>query len=130
MSSDEARQRASVGRSFVLALVVGLLAAYIAARIPVLGLPLALGTPIALTVRARLVDRDRSRMWAETGGVLLGSGGLFLFGAANTIVACEGTTDFCGNANVVPLLALAVAMIILGMIISAGTYRAIRTDRR
>ena len=115
--------RSSVARAFTIALLVGILAAFIASKIPVLGLPLAVGTPIALAVRAGLVRRERSRHLAEIAGVLLGSGGLFLFGALNTVAACQGTNDFCGNANVVPLFALALGMIVLGTLSTAGALR-------
>ena len=115
--------RSSVAPPFAIALLVGVLAAIITSKIPALGLPLAVGTPIALAVRTRLVRRETSRQLAEISGVLLGSGGIFLFGALNTVAACEGTDDFCGNANVVPLFALALGMIVLGILSSAGAVR-------
>ena len=40
-------------------------------------------------------------------GILVGLGGVFAYGAANTFLACAVTTDFCGGADIVPIAALA-----------------------
>lgn len=123
MTSGLIRPRSSLVGAFTVALLVGILAAFIASKVPVLGLPLAVGTPIALALRAAQVRSEGSRRLTEVAGVLLGSGGVFLFGALNTIAACQRTDDFCGNANVVPLFALALGMIVLGIVSSAGAVR-------
>lgn len=118
--TDDSRPRSSVARAFAVALVAGLVAGYIAARIPVLGLPFALAAPILLTVRAAREDQRSPQRFAEISGVLLGTGGVFLLGALNTVAACLPTSDFCGEANVAPLLALALVMLVLGFAGSAG----------
>ncbi len=47
-------------------------------------------------------------------GTLLGAGAVFAYGSYNTISACSGTSDSCGNTNVTPLVILAAGSLIVG----------------
>jgi hypothetical protein len=60
-------------------------------------------------------------------GASIGAGGVLLFGAVNTIAACWATEDFCGQADVVPILALALGALGIGLL-SAVTL-AVRLRR-
>lgn len=113
------RARRSVPGNFALAVVVGVLIGLLTAFLPVVGLPLAIGTPVVLSVRAFPAGPATRIYLAEVAGVLIGVGTIFLYGASNTIAACQQTDDFCGNANVLPLLGLALGMLALGGLGSA-----------
>ncbi len=59
-------------------------------------------------------------------GTVLGAGGVLLYGAVNTIQACAKTGDFCGQANVWPLLVLALAALAIGTLATGVTMRRAR----
>ena len=61
----------------------------------------------------------------QLAGTLVGAGAILLYGAINTVAACINTDDFCGNANVWPLGALAVVTIGAGA--TATTVVALRS---
>ncbi len=50
------------------------------------------------------------------GGLLIGTGSVYLLGAFNTLNACQGQ-DVCGGASAVPLLGFAVAVLLVGLLI-------------
>lgn len=117
------RPRRSVLRSFTIAVFVGVLAGLIASMLPVVGLPLAIGTPLVISVRAFVARPVERSYLAQAAGTLVGAGSIFLYGATNTVATCQRTDDFCGNANVLPLLGLALGMLALGGLGSAGLIR-------
>lgn len=101
------------GSGFLVGLVTGLLLGLIS----VILLPIALVmVPIGLLASAmalREVPRDRS-LSAGIAAFLLGVGAVLMFSALNTFVACAGTEDFCGNANIVALAAVGLVTLICG----------------
>lgn len=107
-------------RFFMLGLAIGLLSGVVAAEVPVYGLPL-----IVLVAIGSLAFKPRA---PGVAGILIGAGSLFLFGVFNTWAACRQTDDFCGNANVQPLLVLATAFLALGSAAGAGSWRADRAN--
>ena len=58
---------------------------------------------------------DSSRV-IHLAGTLVGVGALLVYGVVNTMTACFDTDDFCGNANVWPLGALAVVTVGAGAV--------------
>ncbi|HEV8402357.1 MAG TPA: hypothetical protein VGQ31_04920, partial [Candidatus Limnocylindrales bacterium] len=74
-------------------------------------------------------DADPSGSMSLAGG-LVGAGAIFLFGTINTIAACSGTDDFCGNANVWPLGAFALLTIATGAVAAFVVARRIRRTER
>ncbi len=111
------------------AIVPGLVIGVVLGLIGVVLVPFALVlVPLALLTGAkalREVPLDRRRS-AGSAGVLVGAGTVFMFGASNTVAACAGTEDFCGNTNIVPLLAFALLTLSCGVVVSILT--AVRSD--
>lgn len=68
----------------------------------------------------------RTEVLVLSAGFLLGLGALLLYGSWNVISACQDTTDFCGNANVVPLLVAGIAAVAAGFLAAIGSIRAAR----
>lgn len=60
-------------------------------------------------------------------GTALGSGLALLWGVVRTVQSCSQTADFCGDANVWPLLALSVVAVLTGL---AGATVSIARARR
>ncbi|MBA2717848.1 MAG: hypothetical protein H0U52_01205 [Chloroflexi bacterium] len=65
----------------------------------------------------------RRRRMASLAGMVLGSGLFLLWGAYTTIQACSLTSNFCGDANVVPLIAFSVAGVSTGVFASIVSLR-------
>jgi hypothetical protein len=61
---------------------------------------------------------DSSRI-IQLAGTLIGVGALLVYGVINTVTACFDTDDFCGNANVWPLGALALVTVGTGTVAAA-----------
>ena len=76
-------------------------------------LAVLVGTVMSLRRRA---DPSRTMQWA---GTLIGVGAFLSYGTVNTVAACINTDDFCGNANVWPLGALAAVTLGTGAIAAA-----------
>jgi hypothetical protein len=118
-------------RGFVAGLVGGAAAGFVTALMPVAGLVLLAIGVIAAIVGAITVPATRPKRLATAAGFLISSGGVFLYGSLNVISACQQTEDFCGDANVNPLLITAIVLLALGAL-SAGGALAIarRMDSR
>lgn len=123
MASEQSRRS---GFGIVRGLLVGVLLGLIALVL----VPIALAlVPLALLATAMALgevplDRPRS---AGSAGILVGAGAVFMFGALNTVAACAGTEDFCGNTNIVPLLAFALFTLTCGVVVSILTV--VRSNR-
>jgi len=108
------------GHAFFVGLLIGLLLGLVS----VVLLPIALAmVPLGLLASARALreaplDRPLS---AGIAAFLLGVGAVLMFGALNTFVACAGTEDFCGNANIVPLFAFGLFTLTCGAVASILT---------
>jgi hypothetical protein len=61
---------------------------------------------------------DSSRL-IQLAGTLVGVGAILVYGVVNTVTACLDTDDFCGNANIWPLGALAVVTVGAGTVAAA-----------
>ena len=120
----------SVLGRFGVAIAVGVLLGVLIDLWPFAAFPLA-----ALTVAALLVltlvrkPLDEYRL-SEVAGVMLGLGGLFLYGVTRGLVLCGQSADFCGNANLVPLASLTVGLLFFGTVAAAVAYARRRTPSR
>ena len=103
---------------FLLGAVLGVLGVSFAPVVVVLMPVLAL----VVSVMALRESPSAIRRSAGGAGLLFGLGAVFAYGVGNTFLACQGTDDFCGNANILPLLALAVFTLACGIALTALTF--------
>ena len=109
-----------------VALLLGLL---LGAVLGVVGVsfapPLVILMPVLAVVVSvtglREIPADTQRS-AGGAGLLLGIGAVLTYGVANTFLSCRGTDDFCGNANILALLALAASTVASGVVLSVVTF--------
>lgn len=110
---------ASTTGGFLQYVLVGIPAGFLVAIAsivyPALGLPIGTAAVLA-TVGVALFRPFGPRWIALIAGALLGAGGMYFLGVMNTIASCVETSDFCGQANVMPALGIAVALVVLGAI--------------
>jgi hypothetical protein len=128
MATEDQEPRTVAVRGFLAGLVVGLVCGLLAVIVPVMGFVLLVAGVVAALVSAWGNPVARMRGLSTTAGFFIAMGGLFLWGSWNTISACAQTDDFCGDANVVPLLGLAVALLVAGLVIGAGAVASLRRD--
>jgi hypothetical protein len=100
-----------------LGIATGLLVGLLTSLSPFLAI-VAIVVVLVGTVMSVRQRADPSRTM-QLAGTLVGAGAILLYGAINTVAACINTDDFCGNANVWPLGALAVVTIGAGAIATA-----------
>jgi hypothetical protein len=115
----ESRQVASPVRvwgDFLVAVGVGVLLGLLVSFLPVVSI--ALIVAVLVLAAAGLIRRD-SRRSALAAGALVGSGGVYVYGAINTTLAC--LDDRCGGADPWPLVLFAVAVFGFGLVTSALT---------
>jgi hypothetical protein len=82
--------------------------------VPPVGVLLIVVGAIAAARSALSEPWKRMQLLSLGAGFLLGIGAVFLYGSWNVVSACSETRDFCGNANVVPLLTAAIFALALG----------------
>jgi apolipoprotein N-acyltransferase len=124
--SSQNEQHRSAARGFFVGLLAGTAVGLLTDVMPVVGLGLFAVGAFTVYIRAVANPEARHRGFATAAGFLIGLGALFLYGSWNTISACAKTDDFCGNANVVPLLAAAIALLVAGLLIAAGAVASAR----
>ncbi|MBA2718050.1 MAG: hypothetical protein H0U52_02240 [Chloroflexi bacterium] len=77
-----------------------------------------LGLFVAVTgLRDGFDGRSRA---AVGGGMLIGIGGFYLYGALNTLISCQGQ-DVCGGASPLPLFGFAMVLVALGLLVEGIT---------
>lgn len=59
---------------------------------------------------------------AAGGGLLIGLGGVYLYGALNTLISCQGHEDVCGGVIALPLLVFALVLLALGVVVEAISF--------
>lgn len=122
--SDHVAHRPT-GDKTLLGFFLGALLAIVIGVYPASAWVLTPGLIVALTwILGRRPIRYASL--AAFGGVLLGGGVLFAYGVVNTVVACIGTVDFCGRADVLPLTLLAVGLLVSGALLTTSAARRAR----
>jgi len=108
------------GSCFFAGLVVGLLSGLVSLVLLPIALALIPLGFLASVMALREVPLNRP-VSAGIAAFLLVVGAVLMFGALNTFAACAGTEDFCGNANIVPLFALASVTLAYGVFASILT---------
>lgn len=106
-------------RDTFISVAAGLVVGLLVSPLPAISIALVLAT-IALAVRS-LAERvaGRARL---AGGVLVGSGAVYLYGAIVTTTAC--LDDRCGGASPVPLAVFAALVVAAGIVAGALSFRA------
>ena len=106
----------------IAGLLVGVAVALVTVLMPVVGVILILvGLVAGGVLLVRQTRGGGSAMYLAA--ALIGAGALFFVGVVNTTASCYETVDFCGHANVVPLLVLAVVAIAVGSLIAIRGIR-------
>lgn len=116
----QSREASRLGQLLV-SVALGALLALLSSLIPVIvliGVALVIASVWVLLLRAPANTR-----LIHLSGLSLGSGGAFLYATASTIWSCAQTDDFCGGANVVPLLVVSVLAIATGVAGVTAAYR-------
>jgi hypothetical protein len=111
--------RVSSDRSPITSLLLGIslgvafgLATSLVFVLIVVGPLLGLGLAIAALRRGT----DGRPQATVGGGLLIGTGSVYLIGAFNTLSACQGQ-DVCGGASALPFLAFAAAVLLVGLMV-------------
>jgi hypothetical protein len=123
--TEQPAVRQRLGSNVLLGSSLGAVLAIVIGVLPASGYVLAPVLLVALAAILVLRPIRYSRL-AGFGGVLVGAGALFLYGVVNTVVACARTSDFCGQANVLPLFAVAVVMLGTGGLVAAAASKHAR----
>ena len=118
--SSQPTQPQTVGH-YVLGMATGFLLAILTSFIPVVAI-LGIAVLAAATWIAIARGRPHDRV-ASLAGISLGAGIVLPYGAVSTVQSCSQTANFCGNANVVPLAALALGAIASGLLASIVLVR-------
>ena len=110
----------SIPRTFALSILAGVVLAVATSLLFLLIILVPLiGISIGLQgLRGR--PRDPSST-AAGGGLLLGAGAVYLYGALNTLISC-GDSAVCGGASALPLLAWALVILVVGAVMSGITF--------
>ena len=117
MSIEPRRAPNELAARFLLGVATGLLVGLLTSLSPVIAVVAILMVLVAVVIGVlRRVDSSRI---IQLAGTLIGVGALLVYGVVNTMTACFETDDFCGNANVWPLGALAVVTVGAGTVAAA-----------
>jgi hypothetical protein len=106
---------------FVLGVLIGLISG-VAISLGILGIVIALVIPVMLGLT--------TPRFAAMSGALIGLGGEWLLLALNSAISCAKTEDFCGQANIVPIVALAIAILGSGLFFGALTLTSASRKKR
>lgn len=115
---SEARRSSATLAEFLAAVLIGVAIGLLVSFIVVLSLALVAGA-LGLAL-VGLVQRNHRRA-ALASGVLVGSGGLILYGAIITVAAC--LDDRCGAGNPWPFALFAVIVIGVGLVSGVVAFR-------
>lgn len=99
-----------------MGLVLGLTSGILAVRIGILGGSLAALVIIVLSI---MVPPRFAALAGAAGGI----GAFWLYGTIDTAAKCQGTPDYCGNANLMPLLSVSLAALAVSMLAAVATIR-------
>ena len=109
--------RSELAPRLLLGVATGLLLSLLTSLSPVIAIVAVLAVLVAVVIGVlRRIDTSRIIGLA---GTLIGVGAVLVYGVVNTVTACFDTDDFCGNANVWPLGALAVVTVGVGAVAAA-----------
>lgn len=122
MTGDEsgAASHGSLGASAkgaILGAALGVITAAVPVLLVVATVVMATGTLVSFAPAVGRAPR------AFMGGAFVGAGTVYLFGLANTFIACHETVDFCGGTSVLPLVLLATSCLVVGTIVLNAARR-------
>ncbi len=117
MGTEPHRTRTELPPRLLLGVATGLLLGLLTSLSPVIAVVAILAVLVAAVIGI-LRRADSSRI-IQLAGTLVGIGALLVYGVVNTVTACFDTDDFCGNANVWPLGALALVTVGVGAVAAA-----------
>ena len=123
MGTEPHETRTELTSRLLLGVATGLLIGLLTSLSPVIAVVAILAMLVG-AVMGILRHADLSRI-IQLAGTLVGVGALLFYGVVNTVTACVDTDDFCGNANIWPLGALAVVTVCAGTV--AAAVSVIRT---
>ena len=123
MGIEPRRTRSQLGSRLLLGVATGCLLGLLTSLSPVIAVVAILALLVGVVMS--IVRRAESSRTIQFAGTLIGVGVVLVYGVINTTTACFDTDDFCGNANVWPLGALAVVTVGAGTI--AAAVAVIRT---
>jgi hypothetical protein len=121
MTLQSERSQAALAPRFVIGIATGVLLSLLLAISPfaaVIAIVL-----VGLAVLIRLVGRKERGPTMVLAGTLVGIGAVMAYGVAMTVQSCAQTDNFCGDANVWPLAALAAVSIGVGIAGSIAVAR-------
>jgi hypothetical protein len=110
----------------ILGLAAGLLLAVGLSLVPLLALAVFVG---AMLYGPVAIWRHDAAQAAFVGGLLVGAALVLAYGWVSTYGACRTTTDFCGNANLLPLATVTVLGLAEGVAVSLVARRHQRPVR-
>ena len=102
----------SLGLGLLLGVLLGF-GTFLVFLLLILGPILGLGLAIA-GLRRGVDGRSQASLG---GGMLIGMGSAYLFGAFNTLNSCSGPADVCGDTSALPFLGFAVVVLALGLLV-------------
>ncbi len=111
--SSETSQIRGLAAGVVGGVVLGLFTSLVFLLViigPLLGLSVAV-----LGLRGGFEGRSEA---ATGGGVLIGMGVVYVYGALNTLISCQGQ-EVCGGSSAVPFLGLALVVLAVGASVEA-----------
>lgn len=100
---------------FAIGVGLGALGTITVSLLAITGLALLVLVPIVLIAGSAARILRPSRV-AEAAGILVGGGGVLLFGALRMAASCPGSTGSCGQPNVTPLVGLSIVMVSVGVL--------------
>ncbi len=115
------RRSSATFAEFLVAVLFGVVIGLLVSFFVVLSLALVVGA-LALALIGLAQRNDRRAALAS--GVLIGSGGLFLYGAITTVAAC--LDDRCGDGNPWLFALFAVTAVGVGLVSGLVAFRRIR----
>jgi hypothetical protein len=117
MGIEPHRTRGELAARLLLGVATGLLLGLLTSLSPVIAVVAMVAVLVAAVIDI-LRRADSSRL-IQLAGTLVGVGAILVYGVVNTVTACLDTDDFCGNANIWPLGALAVVTVGAGTVAAA-----------
>jgi hypothetical protein len=121
MSSPEPRSTsASVIGKWAIGTAAGVVIGLFISILPVVTIGLIVVVAVATWIS--FVRREGGDHHLGLAGMSLGSGSVLLYAAASTFQSCTQTDDFCGNANIAPLIAFALFGLASGVIVSVVAF--------
>jgi hypothetical protein len=115
------RDRALHPGRLLVGIGVGILGSIALSLFAIAGLVLLIAIPIVL-IAASIAGLIRPSRTPEAAGVLLGAGAILFYAAIRSASSCPGGEGACGDPNVIPLVAISLAMLAIGLLGAIASY--------